>query len=134
MERIVFTNGCFDLLHKGHLYILKEASKLGRLIVGLNSDSSVRRLKGENRPYQDQITRKRALDALDFVEKVIIFYDSTPLEIIKVIKPDIIVKGGDYRSEDVVGYDLVDEVIIVPLLPGYSTTNILNGWSDKNVY
>lgn len=125
MEKIVFTNGCFDLLHKGHLYILEEASKLGKLIVGLNSDGSVSRLKGSLRPIQSQETRKKALEGLDFVEKVLIFYEDTPLKLIIELRPNIIVKGGDYNVNDVVGRELVEEVIIIPLLEGYSTTAIL---------
>ena len=125
MEKIVFTNGCFDLLHTGHLYVLEEASKLGKLTVGLNSDGSVNRLKGGKRPFQTQEIRKKALEGLDFIEKVIIFYEDTPLQLIIEVEPDIIVKGGDYEVKDVVGCKLVEEVIIIPLLEGYSTTAIL---------
>ena len=130
MEKIVFTNGCFDLLHRGHLYVLEEASKLGKLIVGLNSDESVNRLKGDKRPLQSQERRKKILEGLDFVEKVLIFYEDTPLKLIMEVRPDIIVKGGDYEVNGVVGRELVEEVIIIPLLEGYSTTAILKKIGD----
>jgi rfaE bifunctional protein nucleotidyltransferase chain/domain len=122
---IVFTNGCFDILHKGHIEYLRESKKLGtRLIVGLNSDDSVRRLKGENRPVNNQWDRKLVLEELRCVDEVIIFEEDTPYELIKKITPDIITKGGDYKIEDVVGHDLA-KTIIIPFLEGYSTSNVL---------
>lgn len=131
-ETVVFTNGCFDILHKGHISLLKQSRKLGdRLIVGLNSDTSVKRLKGANRPVVDQETRKRTLELLDFVDEVVIFEEDTPYELIKSIQPDIITKGGDYTTDTVVGNELA-EVVIFPLVCGYSTTKIIeNTWRFK---
>ncbi len=124
LERnIVWTNGVFDILHTGHLKLLRHAHTLGkRLVVGINSDSSVKRLKGELRPINDQETRKEALLNLGFVDDVIIFEEDTPYEIIKEIQPDIIVKGGDYTTKTVVGNDIA-KVDIFPIIKGYSTTD-----------
>jgi len=123
--RIVFTNGCFDILHKGHIDYLIKSKQLGdKLIVGLNSDASVSRLKGLDRPINKQKDRKYVLENLGCVDQVIIFDEDTPYELIKKIKPDIITKGGDYQSYDVVGNDLA-EVVIIPFVDGYSTTGIL---------
>ena len=123
--RIVFTNGCFDILHKGHIEYLIKSKQLGdKLIVGLNSDLSVSRLKGFDRPINKQEDRKYVLENLGCVDEVIIFDEDTPYELIKRIKPDIITKGGDYQSRDVVGNDLA-EVVIIPFVDGYSTTGIL---------
>lgn len=126
-QKTVFTNGCFDLLHKGHIDYLKESKALGdRLIVGLNSDESVKKLKGKDRPVNNQQDRKAVLEALEFVDEVIIFDSDTPYELIKRIEPDIITKGGDYKSkEEVVGHDLA-EVVIIPYVQGYSTTNTIS--------
>jgi D-glycero-beta-D-manno-heptose 1-phosphate adenylyltransferase len=122
---IVFTNGCFDILHRGHIEYLRESKKLGTcLIVGLNSDDSVRRLKGESRPVNNQWDRKMVLEELRCVDEVIIFEEDTPYELIKKIAPDIITKGGDYKIEDVVGHDLA-RTIIIPYSKGYSTSNLL---------
>lgn len=124
-KKVVFTNGCFDVLHKGHLTLLKEARNLGdKLIVGLNSDSSVKRLKGDMRPFNDIETRKEQLLLIPYVDDVIIFEEDTPYELIKEVKPDLIVKGGDYTVEEIVGHDLAP-VHIVPTVKGYSTTKIL---------
>jgi D-beta-D-heptose 7-phosphate kinase/D-beta-D-heptose 1-phosphate adenosyltransferase len=123
--RTVFTNGCFDILHKGHIDYLRESKKLGaKLIVGLNSDASVARLKGKSRPINNQEDRKAVLLALDCVDEVIIFEEDTPYELIKSLKPDVITKGGDYAVSDVAGNDLA-EVVIIPFTVGYSTTKIL---------
>lgn len=127
--RIIFTNGCFDLLHKGHLKLLNEAASLGdRLVIGLNSDESVRNIKGEGRPYTDEDTRVMLLASFSYVDAVTVFNEETPLELIKLIKPDVIVKGGDYTIEEVVGGDIVisngGEVKIIDLVEGYSSTNI----------
>lgn len=123
---IVFTNGCFDVLHRGHIEYLKASRKLGhRLIVGLNSDASVRRLK-PGRPINNQEDRKAMLLALRFVDQVEIFDEDTPIELIKYINPDIITKGGDYQPEQVVGFDLVKETVILPFLDGHSSTRIIN--------
>jgi D-beta-D-heptose 7-phosphate kinase/D-beta-D-heptose 1-phosphate adenosyltransferase len=135
-RKVVFTNGCFDILHVGHVHCLEKAKFFGdRLVVGLNSDESVRRLKGKNRPVMDQNDRAAILSALECVDLVVIFYEDTPLRLIRALTPAVLVKGGDYRPEDVVGRDVVEEsggrVEIVPVLPGKSTTGILRLLSDS---
>ena len=127
---VVFTNGCFDLLHSGHITLLEIASGEGDLlIVGLNSDISVTRLKGEGRPVQSEAERAEALLEIEVVNVVTIFSEDTPLELIDSIKPDVLVKGGDYSSDEIVGADIVlsrgGEVVRVPLLEGISTTRII---------
>ena len=127
-KKIVFTNGCFDLLHKGHRDLIKKSFSYGDiLIVGLNSDESVKRLKGKDRPKQKEVDRKNALINTRYVNQVYIFDDDTPLELINLIKPDILVKGGDYNPNEIIGYEEVTssggEIKIVPLTPGYSTTS-----------
>lgn len=129
-KKIVFTNGCFDILHVGHVRYLNEARKLGDvLIVGINSDDSVKRLKGDTRPINSLNDRMEVLAALSCVDHVIPFEDDTPYELILDIQPDILVKGGDYRPEDVVGKDIVEakggKVVIIPLVEGKSTSSIL---------
>lgn len=125
-KRIVFTNGCFDILHRGHISYLKKAKMLGDiLIVGLNSDSSVKRLKGESRPVNKEQDRAVLLEALESIDYVVIFEEDTPLELIKMVKPDILVKGGDYKAEDVVGREYSKEVIIIDFVEGYSTTSTI---------
>ena len=128
--KIVFTNGCFDLLHKGHLDLLNESSKYGDiLIIGLNSDSSVKKLKGASRPVEDEIKRSQNLMALNYVDHVIIFKQLTPRKLISELKPDVLVKGGDYELNKIVGADEVVSnggiVKIIPLTPGFSTTSII---------
>lgn len=128
-EKIVFTNGCFDLLHYGHLHYLSEARDLGdRLVIGLNSAASVRRLKGPTRPINDELTRTHLLAALEVVDAVVIFEEDTPLQLIQLVQPDILVKGGDWRPEQIVGSDVVlargGKVLSLPFIQGYSTTNI----------
>ena len=124
-DTIVFTNGCFDILHIGHLKLLRHARSLGnRLVVAINSDASVKRLKGETRPINSQETRKETLEQLGIVDEVIIFDEDTPYEKIKEVNPSIIVKGGDYTVETVVGNDLA-EVVIFPKVEGYSTTQTI---------
>jgi D-beta-D-heptose 7-phosphate kinase / D-beta-D-heptose 1-phosphate adenosyltransferase len=128
--RIGFTNGCFDLLHRGHVKLMAEArAHCDRLIVGLNSDASVRRLKGPERPIQDVASRADVLAALEAVDLVVVFEDDTPLELIRAVRPTVLVKGGDYTREQVVGHDIVEanggEVILVDLVPGHSTTRIV---------
>lgn len=131
-QRIVFTNGCFDILHRGHIEYLKAAAKLGdRFVIGLNSDRSVRALKGETRPINCQEDRKLMLESLYFVDAVVIFDQDTPYELLKHIKPQILVKGGDYKAEEVVGYDIVDKVVIMPFVDGYSTTNVIKKINTK---
>jgi rfaE bifunctional protein nucleotidyltransferase chain/domain len=128
-KKIVFTNGCFDIVHAGHIDYLSKASDLGGvLIVGLNSDASVARLKGENRPIHNQKNRMQLLASLFFVDAVIIFEEETPYELVKLILPDVLVKGGDYKAESVVGYDVVKnnggKTVILDLIPGHSTSLI----------
>ncbi|MGA1871814.1 MAG: bifunctional D-glycero-beta-D-manno-heptose-7-phosphate kinase/D-glycero-beta-D-manno-heptose 1-phosphate adenylyltransferase HldE [bacterium] len=128
-DKIVFTNGCFDLLHPGHIHLLKQAKDLGdRLIVGLNSDDSIKRLKGSKRPILNENDRASILSSLSFVDLIIIFEDDTPLKLIKALKPDILVKGTDYSLNEVVGREIVEsyggEVSLINLLQGYSTTDI----------
>ncbi|MFN0013066.1 MAG: D-glycero-beta-D-manno-heptose 1-phosphate adenylyltransferase [Saprospiraceae bacterium] len=128
-DRIVFTNGCFDLLHFGHLHYLADARDLGnRLVVGLNSGASVQRLKGPNRPINDEATRAHLLAALEVVDAVVIFEENTPLALIEAVLPDVLVKGGDWQPEQIVGADLVlarsGTVRSLPFVDGYSTTNI----------
>lgn len=123
---IVFTNGCFDVLHRGHVEYLEKSRALGnKLIVGLNSDASVRQLK-PGRPVNSQDDRMAVLLALRWVDEVIIFDEPTPLQLIHRIKPDIITKGGDYKPEQVVGFTLVKQTVIIPFLDGYSSTRIIN--------
>lgn len=128
-ERVVFTNGCFDILHYGHLHYLAQARDLGqRLIIGLNSDASVRRLKGTHRPIQDLRTRQMMLASLEFVDAVVMFEEDTPLQLIEAILPDVLVKGGDYSPEAIVGAKAVSatggEVKVLSFIPGYSTSSI----------
>ena len=130
-KTVVFTNGCFDLLHPGHIHILHQAKALGdKLVVGLNSDASVRRLKGPSRPILSERDRAALLSALEDVDAVVLFSEDTPIELITLLKPDILVKGDDYRIDQVVGRDVVTsyggKVMLVPLLQGYSTTGIAN--------
>lgn len=126
-KRIVFTNGCFDILHLGHLKILQEAKRKGDvLIVGLNSDSSIRKLKGSKRPILNQKTRAELLANMSQVDYVVLFNEATPYNLIKRIKPDILVKGGDWKKDKIVGKKLVKKVYRVKLCSGHSTTRIIN--------
>jgi len=127
--KVVFTNGCFDILHFGHFHYLSAAAKLGdRLIIGMNSQESVARLKGSHRPIQDEATRLFALASLQFVDLVVVFDLDTPLELIGLLKPDVLVKGGDWQANEIVGSDVVLEnggvVKSLPFIEGYSTSNI----------
>lgn len=129
--KVVFTNGCFDIIHRGHIEVLKKAKQLGdMLVVGLNSDKSVKLIKDEKRPIMNEENRALILSSLVFVDYVVLFDEPTPLNLIKTIKPDILVKGGDYKKEEVVGRDVVEkesgEVVIVDKLAGYSTTEIID--------
>ncbi len=129
--RIVFTNGCFDILHRGHISYLSQAADLGDiLIVGLNTDTSVKQLKDKSRPVQDEYSRALILASLLFVDHVLYFDETTPYELIKFIQPDILVKGSDYKAEDIVGYDIVTqkggEVATIDFLEGYSTSQIVH--------
>lgn len=130
-QKVVFTNGCFDILHQGHIDYLSKASDLGsKLIVGVNSDDSVRRLgKGDHRPLQDEYSRAIIMASLHFVSKVIIFDEDTPLELITFIQPDVLVKGSDYKLKDIVGHEVVQanggKVQTIDFLPGFSTSSII---------
>lgn len=125
-ETIVFTNGCFDILHRGHVTYLRQAATLGsHLIVGLNSDESVQRLKGKGRPILSETDRAFMLEAFAFVDGVIIFPEDTPERLLSLIKPDVLVKGGDYKKENVIGSRYAGKVEILPFVKGYSTTNII---------
>lgn len=130
-ETIVFTNGCFDILHLGHIDYLSKSARLGsKLIVGLNSDESIRKIKGENRPIQNENSRATILAALYFVDAVVLFNEDTPQKIIDIILPNILVKGSDYTIEEIVGAKTVlkhgGEVQTIPFLEGYSTSSIVN--------
>jgi D-beta-D-heptose 7-phosphate kinase/D-beta-D-heptose 1-phosphate adenosyltransferase len=129
-KKVVFTNGCFDILHRGHVEYLAKAKELGDvLIVGLNSDSSVKQIKGDGRPIVSQEDRAFILSNLAFVDYVVIFDEPTPYELISKIIPDVLVKGSDWAIEDVVGRDIVEanggRVVLVELTPNRSTTNII---------
>ncbi len=129
-NKIVFTNGCFDILHVGHLDYLEGSRMLGdRLVVGVNTDDSIRRLKGPERPIIDAYSRTRMLAALEFVDAVILFDEDTPYDLIGLVKPDILVKGDDYLTENIVGADIVmkegGEVKTLPFTEGYSTSSII---------
>ena len=129
-KKIVFTNGCFDILHLGHIHLLKKAKKLGDvLIIGLNSDSSVKKIKGEERPIKDENTRAQILASLEMVDFVVIFKEKTPLRLIKSIRPDVLVKGGDWKESEIVGADFVKsykgKVKRIKYLKGHSTTQII---------
>lgn len=125
-KKVVFTNGCFDILHIGHINYLREAKNKGNvLIIGLNSDTSVRKIKGQGRPIIPQNERAEILAALEFVDFVAIFEEVTPLNLIKEIKPDVLVKGGDWKKEEVVGNDFAGQTIIVPLVKNRSTSLII---------
>ncbi len=131
MKKTVFTNGCFDVLHRGHIELLKFSKRIGdQLVVGLNSDESIRRIKGADRPINNQKDRKMMLEELRCVDKVIIFDEDTPYDLIQSVNPDIIVKGGDYTPQEVVGNDLA-EVVIFGTIHGYSTTKIIKDSSNR---
>jgi len=128
--RVGFTNGCFDILHPGHVKVLTAArGACDRLVVGLNSDASTRRLKGEGRPVQDERARAEVLAALEAVDLVVIFEEDTPINLIAQVKPSVLVKGGDYTREQVVGHEIVEahggEVLLVDVLQGHSTTSLV---------
>jgi len=130
-KKIVFTNGCFDLVHRGHVEVLANTADLGdRLIIGLNSDSSIQKLKGENRPIIDEISRAILLASLQFIDAIVLFSEDTPQKLIETIVPDILAKGGDYKVEEIAGHEVVLEnggsVILVPFIDGFSTTNIVD--------
>jgi D-beta-D-heptose 7-phosphate kinase/D-beta-D-heptose 1-phosphate adenosyltransferase len=135
-QRIVFTNGCFDILHIGHIKLLHAAADQGdKLIVGLNSDLSVKKLKGDSRPIVPEAERAALLSSIKGVDLVVFFQEETPVELIRSFKPDIIVKGGDYTPEQVVGHEIVEQaggkVVIVPLIEGVSTTKVIESIKPK---
>lgn len=136
-NKVVFTNGCFDILHLGHLDLLQRAGELGDvLIVGLNSDQSIKKIKGENRPINDQELRTELLASLFYVNFVVTFEEETPINLIETIVPDILLKGGDYKKSEIVGASFVEEnggkVVIFPLKEGLSTTNIIDKILEQN--
>lgn len=129
-KTIVFSNGCFDILHRGHVEYLSKAADLGDvLVIGLNTDASVRRIKGPSRPVNDEKARAVVLAALEFVDAVVFFEEDTPYSLIKNVQPDVLVKGKDYKAEDIVGYDIVvgkgGRVETIELVEGFSTTNTI---------
>ncbi len=135
-RRVVFTNGCFDILHRGHVSYLAQARDLGdMLVLGLNSDASVRRLKGPSRPINDEQSRALVLASLECIDYVVLFSDDTPYRLIEAVQPDILVKGGDYVIENIVGYDIVKArggvVQTLPFVDGFSTTDIVNRMSSS---
>jgi len=124
---IVFTNGCFDIIHRGHVEYIERASEHGDiLVIGLNSDDSVRRLKGKDRPFVSQEDRAYILSRLKPVDIVCIFEQDTPYELIKIVKPDVLIKGGDYTLDNIVGRDIAKKTTTIPLITGKSTTNIVD--------
>ena len=130
-EKIVFTNGCFDILHRGHVEVLAQTANLGdRLIIGLNSDISIQKLKGKGRPFVDEESRAILLAALSFVDAIILFSETTPIELIRALKPDILAKGGDYNVDTVIGSEYIKQnggqVILLSFINGFSSTNIIN--------
>ena len=130
-RKIVFTNGCFDILHRGHIEYLSKARDLGDvLVIGLNTDDSVRRLKGDRRPVQDEKTRAMMMASLRFVEAVCLFDEDTPHDLIEAIKPDVLVKGGDYTEDTIVGADFVKAsggvVVTIPLTEGHSSSGLIS--------
>jgi len=126
-KKIVFTNGCFDILHAGHVSSIEFAKSKGDILVlGLNSDTSVKRLKGPNRPINKESDRALVAAALGAVDAVCLFSHDTPLELIKLVKPDVLVKGADYKNKEVVGSQFAGKVVLFPLVKGRSTTNLIN--------
>lgn len=130
-DKIVFTNGCFDLVHRGHVEVLANTADLGdRLIIGLNSDVSIQKIKGKNRPIIDENSRAILLASLQFVDAIVLFSEDTPKQLIETIVPNVLAKGGDYKVEEIAGHEVVlqngGEVILVPFIDGFSTTNIVD--------
>ena len=129
-EEVVFTNGCFDIIHRGHIEVLAQTADLGdRLIIGLNSDSSIQKLKGEDRPIIDEQSRAILISALSFVDAVILFPEETPINLISTLLPDVLAKGGDYEIETIVGHEIIQnnggKVKLVPFVDGFSSTTII---------
>ncbi|MFQ5904663.1 MAG: D-glycero-beta-D-manno-heptose 1-phosphate adenylyltransferase [Candidatus Binatia bacterium] len=135
-EKVVFTNGCFDLLHPGHLHLLREAKKLGDLlIVAVNSDSSVKKIKGPHRPILPKVERAELIGALEMVDYVTSFDEPDPYNVVKELRPNVLVKGGDWANDKIVGREVVEEdggkVAVIPFLEGYSTTQIIERMRKK---
>jgi rfaE bifunctional protein nucleotidyltransferase chain/domain len=129
-DRIVFTNGCFDILHRGHIHLLLSCNTYAdRVVVGLNSDSSVKNLKGDDRPINDQHSRATLLAAIEFVDAIVIFQETTPENLIHFVRPDVLIKGGDWKKKDIIGSDFVESyggvVETIPYLTGFSTSQII---------
>ncbi|MCD4680613.1 MAG: D-glycero-beta-D-manno-heptose 1-phosphate adenylyltransferase [Bacteroidales bacterium] len=136
-KSIVFTNGCFDIIHLGHIdYLSKSADEGDILIIGLNTDGSVRKLKGRNRPVIEERSRSFILASLHFVDAVVLFDEETPFKLIKLVQPDVLIKGSDYPVNEIIGSDIVlnkgGEVKTIDFLPGYSTTDIINKINNLN--
>ena len=132
-KKIVFTNGVFDVIHKGHIYYLRKAKQLGDLLIlGLNTDSSVKRIKGEGRPFNNETDRAFVLSAFNFIDYIVLFSDNTPIELIKMVQPDILVKGADYKIEEVIGREFAKETVLIDFQAGYSSTNIINKGYKSN--
>ena len=130
-EEVVFTNGCFDIIHRGHIEVLAKTADLGsKLIVGLNSDSSIQKLKSKNRPIIDEQSRAILLASFSFVDAIVLFSEETPIKLISALKPDVLAKGGDYKINTIVGHKIVQEnggqVILVPFVDGFSSTAIID--------
>lgn len=129
-KKIVFTNGCFDIVHLGHIDYLSKAAELADiLVIGVNTDASVSRIKGANRPLQDEVSRSVLLASLQFVDTIVLFGEDTPYELIRAVQPDVLVKGSDYKEEDIIGADIVrannGEIITIDFLDGYSTSSVI---------
>jgi len=130
-KKVVFTNGCFDIIHRGHIEVLARTADLGdKLVIGLNSDQSIQKLKGKDRPVIDEQSRAILLAALSFVDAIVLFSEDTPLELISALLPDVLAKGGDYEIETIVGHEIVQKnsgkVKLVPFVDGFSSTNIID--------
>ena len=135
-KKVVFTNGCFDLIHRGHIEVLAQTADLGdKLIIGLNSDVSIKKLKGESRPIIDENSRAILLASLSFVDAIVLFSEETPLNLISNLNPDVLAKGGDYKINTIVGHEIIrkngGEVILVPFVEGFSSSNIIDKIKDS---
>lgn len=131
VEKVVFTNGCFDIVHRGHIEVLARTADLGsKFIIGLNSDSSIKKLKGDDRPIINEQSRAILLASLSFVDAVVLFSEETPINLISTLVPDVLAKGGDYEIKTIVGHEIVQKnggkVILVPFVDGFSSTNIID--------
>ena len=130
--RLVFTNGCFDILHAGHISLLERAKALGDfLIVGLNSDSSIKILKGKDRPINNEANRSYILASIKFIDLIVVFNEETPKELLSIIRPSILVKGDDYKEDQIIGREYADKVIILPIVEGLSSTLLINQLKGK---